>query len=101
MYAVLLEGVGTLSHLSVQVLGFLILIAGTSMYNELLRGCLPGVPPPVPQDASLEVQPLPSASVLSSACMPPVFHFLTCQTLTASCSYPFAALYPLQGKEHV
>ena len=45
---------------SLQVVGFLILIAGTSMYNELLRGCLPGVPPPVPQDEdSLEVTPLP------------------------------------------
>ena len=47
-----------LSHLSVQVVGFLILIAGTSMYNELLRGCLPGVPPPVPHDDSLEVHRL-------------------------------------------
>lgn len=50
-----LKGVGMLSRLSVQVVGFLILIAGTSMYNELLRGCLPGVPPPVPQHDSLEV----------------------------------------------
>ena len=46
-----------MSPLSVQVLGFLILIAGTSMYNELLRGCLPGVPPPVPHDEPLEVHP--------------------------------------------
>ncbi len=39
----------------VQVVGFMILVAGTSMYNELLRGCLPGVPPPVSQEDSLEV----------------------------------------------
>ena len=26
-----------------QVLGFCVLVFGTSMYNELLRGCLPGV----------------------------------------------------------
>lgn len=51
------EGADALSYLSVQVVGFLILSAGTSMYNELLRGCLPGVPPPVPQDQSLEVPP--------------------------------------------
>ncbi len=38
-----------------QVVGFMILVAGTSMYNELLRGCLPGVPPPVSQEDSLEV----------------------------------------------
>ena len=38
-----------------QVVGFVILVAGTSMYNELLRGCLPGVPPPVSEEASLEV----------------------------------------------
>ena len=33
------------------------------MYNELLRGCLPGVPPTVPQDPSLEV------SVCSLLCL--------------------------------
>ena len=38
-----------------QVVGFMILVAGTSMYNELLRGCLPGVPPPVSQEDSLQV----------------------------------------------
>ena len=38
-----------------QVVGFVVLVAGTSMYNELLRGCLPGVPPPVSEEASLEV----------------------------------------------
>ena len=38
-----------------QVIGFVVLVAGTSMYNELLRGCLPGVPPPVSEEASLEV----------------------------------------------
>jgi hypothetical protein len=28
---------------SLQVVGFLVLISGTSLYNELLRSCLPGV----------------------------------------------------------
>ena len=45
----------------VQVVGFLILVAGTAMYNELLRGCLPGVPPPVSAEESLEV----SSSVMT------------------------------------
>ncbi|KAL3139686.1 hypothetical protein ABBQ38_003997 [Trebouxia sp. C0009 RCD-2024] len=62
-----------------QVLGFLILIAGTSMYNELLRGCLPGVPPPVADETSLEepllipeaLQPPPTAPQRPTARRPP------------------------------
>jgi len=48
-----------------QVVGFMILVAGTSMYNELLRGCLPGVPPPVSQEDSLEVS-CPTTSFFDS-----------------------------------
>ncbi len=49
------NSLGHNGELVLQVVGFMILVAGTSMYNELLRGCLPGVPPPVSQEDSLEV----------------------------------------------
>ena len=56
---------GNMGLCLVQVVGFLILVAGTSMYNELLRGCLPGVPPPVTTEESLEVCFTAPSSLLS------------------------------------
>ncbi|DBB07830.1 TPA: hypothetical protein ACH3X3_009239 [Trebouxia sp. C0006] len=55
-----------------QVVGFMILVAGTSMYNELLRGCLPGVPPPVSQEDSLEEPLLIPEAAQPSATAPQV-----------------------------
>jgi hypothetical protein len=33
------------------VLGFLVLVSGSSLYNELIRSCLPAVYPQPPSDA--------------------------------------------------
>lgn len=33
-----------------QVLGFLVLVSGSSLYNELIRSCLPAVYPQPPSD---------------------------------------------------
>lgn len=55
-----------------QVVGFMILVAGTSMYNELLRGCLPGVPPPVSQEDSLQEPLLVPEAAQPSAIAPQV-----------------------------
>ena len=38
-----------------QVIGFLVLVAGSSLYNELIRSCLPAVYPATP-DAELEAR---------------------------------------------
>ena len=44
------------SHCCLQVLGFLVLVSGTSLYNELIRGCLPSSSSlPDPEEDALQV----------------------------------------------
>ena len=43
-------------HCCPQVLGFLVLVSGTSLYNELIRGCLPSTSSlPDPEEDALQV----------------------------------------------
>jgi hypothetical protein len=59
-----------------QVIGFLVLVAGSSLYNELIRSCLPAVYPAAP-DAELEARchahqnPLPDLPHNQPSCTKP------------------------------
>lgn len=61
-----------------QVLGFLVLVSGTSLYNELIRGCLPSsFSLPDPEEDALQVimqaptRLMPGCSHDSLLCMLP------------------------------
>ena len=54
-----------------QVLGFLVLLSGTSLYNELLRGCMPANWSDGPPDGAHQAsQPNRDAFTTNLLCVP-------------------------------